>query len=142
MARTFCGYADTQGLNLFGTLSESPILKSSLQPKGWSIMEKVHESVTDPIYVGISHGRVHVRIGDFAPRTASLSPAEARAVAHKTGAEDGSPVASQLDSAIYSSRSGSVTRARLCSPTIWSNPWRRPSRSPTPLQICLDADPG
>jgi hypothetical protein len=45
-------------------------------------MEKVHESVTDPIYVGTSHGRVHVRIGDFAPRTASLSPAEARLVAH------------------------------------------------------------
>jgi len=69
-------------MRLFATLSESPMLESSLQPKGWSIMEKVHESLTDPIYVGTSHGRVQVRIGNFAPRTASLSRAEARLVAH------------------------------------------------------------
>jgi hypothetical protein len=46
------------------------------------VIEKIRESLTDPIYVGALRNRVRLRIGDQWARTVDMSPDEARLLAH------------------------------------------------------------
>jgi hypothetical protein len=57
--------------------------EASEQPrKDLSPIEKIRESLTDPIYVGSFKNRVRLRIGEQMARTADMSPDEARLAAH------------------------------------------------------------